>query len=174
MAPNFQLHVSTFKVNNCRHRLNFIFAKSWPRCADSVKCPPKCILRQRLAYLGQPQGLFPVFILPSRKGGLVGNTRLPCAKMLLVPMNISSDGLIGHREKDVIFVTNFILWGHNTNIDFLRFIIVSSALVAIYSLRSDHIPENFQTSVTFPTKKSLRVIQIQEALFKRPLHFKRG
>ena len=76
---NSQVNNSTY--NNCRHRLNFIFAKSWPRSASKA------------GLTGQPQGLFPVFSLPSSvKGGSVGNTRLPRAKMLLVPMNISSDG----------------------------------------------------------------------------------
>ena len=36
-------------------RLKFIVANSWPRCEDSVKCPPKCIICQTLT-----QGLFPV------------------------------------------------------------------------------------------------------------------
>ena len=36
-------------------RLKFIVANSWPRCEDSVKCPPKCIICQALT-----QGLFPV------------------------------------------------------------------------------------------------------------------
>ena len=36
-------------------RLKFIVANSWPRCEDSVKCPPKFIICQTLT-----QGLFPV------------------------------------------------------------------------------------------------------------------
>ena len=36
-------------------RLKFIVANSWPRCEDSVKCPPKFIICQTVT-----QGLFPV------------------------------------------------------------------------------------------------------------------